>query len=244
MADYYFKIASYRHENEVYKFGLILTDQLKENSYNTHELTVYERERISTFRTRGRRNEYYAGRVAGKYLLMKYLGMCREEVQGISIRNNEDGVPYFSPEVGPVSCGISHSGNYLASLIFPTQLGLGIDLEDTLCIKDSIRYAVLPEEISIMPEDIDDTTFFTVVWVCKEALLKSIHGKIIYGMEKYQISEITKTEAGFLIRYRNYPEYTAICFKWRNAIVAIAGKGMENNVTGTSYLKGYKRIFM
>ncbi len=228
MANYY-KTVPYWYENRKYNVGLMLTDQLVQCKYNSEILTKFEKEKFSKLKTKRRKKEYCMSRIAGKYLLNIYLDNHMEDKSVISILNDKDGAPYYLPDIEGISCGISHSGDYLANIVFPKSICLGIDLEDTLFIKDSIRYAVLPSEMTIMPKGIDDVTFFTMMWVCKEALLKGIHGKMRDGIERYEILDILKMNEGYLIGYKNFPEYQAVCFKWKYMVVAIAGKGIENN---------------
>jgi 4'-phosphopantetheinyl transferase len=154
------------------------------DSLSLAEKTAYEH-----FRFDARRESWLAGRYTAKTLLSKVLNGRKPlyenfELEQIEIRNDPLGAPKAYHADKPITgcLSISHSGDYSAVAYAPSNLQVGIDIEEiTPRSAGFIQDYFTEHEVEMItsvngekPVEHNQTETATLIWSAKEALLKAM----------------------------------------------------------------------
>jgi phosphopantetheinyl transferase (holo-ACP synthase) len=118
----------------------------------------------------------------------------------ISIVNERSGYPAIENSNYCVS--ITHTNEIAASLVFPKEFSLGIDIEDIKRSENIKR--IITESVPNTPE------FLTAAWTLKESLSKALKCGFSKPTNVFELSALTKEDNFFVCLYKQHSDFQGI----------------------------------
>jgi 4'-phosphopantetheinyl transferase EntD len=178
-------------------------------------LSAKELDRYRRMKSEKRKRQYAFGRISAK-LALGYIDGVKKKSSAITIINSEMGNPIIENSKYCVS--ISHSGNYAASFVFPSDFfSFGIDIEHINARRmEALKFATQSTEP--IKREIED---LTVAWCMKESLGKAMLCGFRESFESFAIKNMEFTNGKYIADYEHHPEYRSIALCDQNIAMAI-----------------------
>ena len=187
-------------------------------------LHIKEKEYLNNLVYPQRKLSYLLGRYCAKQVLcQQFRGTAMSD---ILINPGVFGQPIVrSLHTPSAQVSIAHSKNLGVALAFEAIHPMGIDIE---IVSPETVSTVLPEltqqEKALLQEkwQIASGCRYTWIWTVKEALGKILKTGLMTPLFIYEIDDIRYQNAYILAKYKNFPQYQALSFFYKDAIVSIA----------------------
>jgi len=120
---------------------------------------------------------------------------------------------------------IAHTDDVGAALIFDERHPMGIDIE----LNSDHHSSTIISELTSFEQGLLDNQWpvaskiqpYPWIWTVKEALGKVLKTGLTVPMSVYEIKEIGHEGDFIMSTYKNFPQYKALSFFWREAIVSV-----------------------
>lgn len=168
-----------------------------------------------------RKQEFCMGRLLSKLAAVEAGFIDRYELASISILKSIYGYPILKDSSYGFDVNITHSNHSFASIVYPNEIQMSIDLEEINDEKGSLQLVMNGKESLLKPPGMSDKTFYKLLWTCKEALGKCLRLGISSGIDSYSVSKITIMSRGVLSKFLYFPQFIAFSRITKERIITV-----------------------
>lgn len=203
-----------------------------------HEL---ERTVYAQYKTDKRKHSFLLGRYSAKLALKEPLAM--ETLAKIHIENGVFQHPVVKNNATDFRVSISHGDKLGASLAYPEQHPMAIDVEQiqaesSIAIQDNLT----KNELNLIEKSNSTLDFIFRLWSAKEALSKIMKTGLTIPLEFYEIAELSNENEIYICKFKHFIQYKVYSLKVKNYIFSIAMPARSNLMLDTQFIEHLYRV--
>lgn len=193
-----------------------------DNSKILMTLTNFEQQTYNKYKQNHRKESYLLGRYCAKQAI-KALSSSMD-FSSFSIISGQFNQPLIRGiGTNGLSVSISHSESYAAAIAFYDSSPFGIDIQT---VKSENKELILSIGTKSEMEIIKGTGWneesrLTLLWCAKESLAKAIKTGFLISPQNFEISCIEEFNSYVKVRYKNFPLFTSLIFRYFSTVVSI-----------------------
>lgn len=131
----------------------------------------------------------------------------------------------YGNEINTMQVSIAHTHDLGAALVFDERYPMGIDIE----LNNDHHASTIISELTSFEQDLLNNQWpvssniqpYPWIWTVKEALGKALKTGLTVPMSVYAIKEIGHEGDFIMSTYKNFSQYKALSFFWREVIVSV-----------------------
>lgn len=223
--------AVHLHQNDIHIWRVALSD-IKPADESAYALSLSDKEiqRAQSFIFKPDQRRFALGRGLLRYLLSTYLDISPKEVV---ISYKQGGKPIVLEKA--LQFNVSHTGDYIV-YAFTRRHEVGVDVEqvkprdDFLRIAERFFTAAEHAELKALPSEAQTSAFYRL-WVCKEALIKTLGEGLLFPLSQCEIDFMTnpvrlRSLKGDTLSIKDW--YLSLLDVWEGCQAALAVQGKSD----------------